>query len=113
MHRHINVFEKLAGMNPAHTFAGLDEVVAGVAGLFAAEGVGKDERFGKLTGVHEETRAVNGPWSLDTHKNSTPGGRAVVSFSLLVSGFVLAVQSVAQMFCGRSRPRGAGSFGAK
>jgi hypothetical protein len=74
MHWHINVFEQLAGMNAADAFRGLDEIVAGLAGLFASESVGKNERFGELTGLHEETRAVNGPWIVNAHKNSTLGG---------------------------------------
>jgi hypothetical protein len=60
-----------------------------------------------LTGVHEETRAVNGPWSFTVaHKKSTPRGRAV---RVAGNAFLGSTVSVAQkMFCGRSRPRGAG-----
>jgi hypothetical protein len=74
LQRHIDIFEQLARMNAADAFGGLDEVVAGLAGLFASEDVGKDERRGELTGSHNEARAVDGPCAFDVHKGFHPSG---------------------------------------
>jgi hypothetical protein len=74
--RHIDVFEEAAWMNAAKAFARLDEVIAGLSRLFAAEGIDKDERLGELTGTHHEARAVDGPLIFNTHKFFTPLGRA-------------------------------------
>jgi hypothetical protein len=63
----IDVFEKRSGGDASQAVRGLDDVVAGSAGLLAAESVGKDERFGKLTSPHQETCAVNGPLSFGIH----------------------------------------------
>jgi len=65
--RHVNVFEEGLGDDPSHAVRGLDEVVAGPAGLFAAERVGKDERFGELTSAHQKTGAIDGPWVFKIH----------------------------------------------
>jgi hypothetical protein len=65
--RDIDVFEKSLGGDPSYASGELDQVVAGLAGLFAAEGVGEDEGFGELTGSHQETGAVNGPLTFDVH----------------------------------------------
>ncbi len=51
----------MAWSDAAQTVGGFDEVVAGLAGMFTAEAVGENKRFSQLTGVHEETRAVDGP----------------------------------------------------
>jgi hypothetical protein len=91
MQRHIDVFEQVARMNAADAFGGLDEVVAGLAGLFTTEDVGEDERLGELTGSHEEARAVDGPWAFHVHNASPLGGGllAVSGCWLLVSSFSL------------------------
>jgi hypothetical protein len=65
--RDVDVFEEGLGGDPAYAVRGLDEVVAGLAGLFAAESVGKDERFGELTSAHQKTGAVDGPLAFDIH----------------------------------------------
>jgi hypothetical protein len=65
--RDVDVFEEGLGGDPAYAVRGLDEVVAGLAGLFAAESVGKDERFGELTSAHQETGAVDDPLAFDIH----------------------------------------------
>jgi hypothetical protein len=65
--RDVDVFEEGLGGDPAYAVRGLDEVVAGPAGLFAAESVGKNERFGKLTSAHQKTGAVDGPLAFDIH----------------------------------------------
>jgi hypothetical protein len=66
--RHIDVFEEGFGNYRYYAAGGLDEIVAGAAGLFATESVGKNERFGKLTSTHQETGAVNGPLAFQIHE---------------------------------------------
>jgi len=66
--RHVDVFEEDLAGDPSHAVRGLDEVIAGTAGLFATESVGKDEWFGELTSVHQEAGAVNGPLIFEIHK---------------------------------------------
>ena len=41
--RHIDIFEEGLGGDALYAAGGLDEVVAGTAGLFATESVGKNE----------------------------------------------------------------------
>jgi hypothetical protein len=65
--RHVDVFEEGLSGDPSYSGRGLDEVIAGLAGLFAAESVGKNERFGKLTSAHQETGAVDGPLAFHIH----------------------------------------------
>ena len=65
---HVDVFEYGLGGDSPYAVGGLDEVVAGTAGLFAAECVGKDERFGELTGAHQETGTVDSPMAFEIHK---------------------------------------------
>ena len=57
--RHVDVFEDGLGGDSSYAVGGFDEVVSGTAGLFAAESVGKDERFGELTSSHQETGTVD------------------------------------------------------
>ena len=65
--RHVDVFEKGLGGDALYAVAGLDQVVAGAAGLFAAESVGKNEGFGELTSVHQKTGAVDDPFAFGVH----------------------------------------------
>ena len=44
--RQVDVFKEGLSGDTSYTGKGLDEVVAGLAGLFAAESVGKNEGFG-------------------------------------------------------------------
>jgi hypothetical protein len=73
--RHVYIFKDGARSDAAKTGGRLDKVVAWEAGLFAAESVSEQERFGKLTGVHKEARAVHSPWTFNTHKFLIPRGR--------------------------------------
>ena len=43
---HVDIFEEGLSGDPSYSGRGLDEVIAGLAGLFAAESVGKNEGFG-------------------------------------------------------------------
>src|SRR5208283_3715023 len=65
--RHVDVFEEGLGGDAHYAAAGLDEVVAGKARLFAAECGGKNEWFGELTGAHQKTGAVDGPLAFRIH----------------------------------------------
>src|SRR5882762_4604074 len=65
--RHVDVFEEGLSGDPFYSGRGLDEVIAGLAGLFAAESVGKNERFGKLTSAHQKTGAIDGPLAFKIH----------------------------------------------
>ena len=65
--RHVDVFEEGLSGDPSYSGRGLDEVIAGLAGLFAAESVGKNEGFGKLTSAHQKTGAVDGPLMFHIH----------------------------------------------
>lgn len=72
MQRHINILEEMPRSDASHAIGGLHQIVPGLAGMFTAEPVGEDEGSGKLTGVHNEARAVGGPVSVDVHKSPTP-----------------------------------------
>ena len=65
--RQVDVFEEGLSCDPSYAGRGLDEIIAGLAGLFAAESVGKYERFGKLTSTHQKTSAVDGPLAFKIH----------------------------------------------
>jgi len=64
---HVDVFEDGLGSDAFYTIRGLDEVVAGAAGLFAAESVGKNEWLTELTSTHQETGAIDGPVAFKIH----------------------------------------------
>ncbi len=64
---HVDIFEEGLGGDAHYAAAGLDEVVAGKARLFAAECVGKNEWFGELTGAHQKTGAVDDPLVFGIH----------------------------------------------
>ena len=107
----IDVLEEIAWTNATKPFRGLDEVVAGLAGMLAAEGVGENEGFSNLTCTYNKACAVDGPCTFNLHKASPVGGRAAPScqdFWLLVWR-----RQAFRKFCGRSRPRGAGFLCAK
>ena len=71
---HVDVFEDSARSDAAKTQRRFDEVVTREAGVFAAESVGEKQRFGELTSMHEEARAVDGPWSFNIHNSLPLGG---------------------------------------
>jgi len=67
--RHVDVFEEDLPGDPSYAVSGLDEVIAGAAGLLAAESVGKDEWFCELTSAHQEAGAVDSPLTFEIHKH--------------------------------------------
>src|SRR5258708_32938445 len=73
-----DVFQEGLRGDPSYAGRGLDEVIAGLAGLFAAESVGKNEWVGKLTSTQQKTRAVYGPLAFKIHKCFLSSTRLVV-----------------------------------
>ncbi len=65
--RHIGVFKKCLRRDPANSVRGLDQVVARAAHVFMAEGIGKRDWLGELTGMHQKARAVHIPITLTDH----------------------------------------------
>jgi hypothetical protein len=63
----VDVFEDGLSRDAFYAVRGLDEVVAGTAGLFAAESVGENEWLGELTSTHQETGAIDGPVAFKIH----------------------------------------------
>jgi hypothetical protein len=63
----INVFKKNSADNPADAIGSFDEVVSGLAGLFAIEQICEDEGLCELTGAHEKPRAINIPAIFFSH----------------------------------------------
>jgi hypothetical protein len=57
----VDVFEESLGGDATDAVGILNQVVARTAGLFAAQRIDKDERFGELTSAHQEASAVDGP----------------------------------------------------
>ena len=51
----------------SYTVAGFDYVIAGTAGLFAAECVGKNERLLELTSAYQKAGAIDGPLVIKIH----------------------------------------------
>lgn len=75
MQRHIDVFEGHAGHDAAEAVRRLDKIVAGLAGVFAAEDVSKNQRLGELTGAHQKAGVVDGPWTFNVpHTSPLRGG---------------------------------------
>ena len=63
----INVLKKSAAGNAADAVGSFDEVVSGLARLFAIEKIGEDEGLSELTGAHEKTRAIHTPAIFFSH----------------------------------------------
>ncbi len=67
LQRHIDIFEQGLIGDALYTIRKFDEIIAGLARLFAAEGIGEDNWFGELTSTHQKTGAVDGPLTLSVH----------------------------------------------
>jgi len=59
--RYIDVFEEGLAGDAENAGRGFDEVIAGEAGMIAAEGIGEGERFGELASAHEKAGTINFP----------------------------------------------------
>ncbi|MFZ0481401.1 MAG: hypothetical protein WAL71_19835 [Terriglobales bacterium] len=65
--KHVDVFKEKATGDATDSVGSFDEVVTGLAGMFAAERIREDEGLGELAGAHEESRAINVPSTLFIH----------------------------------------------
>src|ERR1700746_2556056 len=70
----VDVFEKFPGSNAEETIEDLDQVIAGLAGLLAAESVGESQGVGKLTSADDKTRAIDIPITFQVHDRFTLWG---------------------------------------
>jgi hypothetical protein len=85
----VNVFKKGLGGDAENTVGKFDEVIPGPAGMFAAERVGEEERFGELTGADEEAGAINVPRTFCIHHFFYP--KTAFAVSLFGCVFLLSV----------------------
>ncbi len=83
----------MARSDAAQAIRRLDEVIARVAGMLAAESVSEYQGASELTGVYDETGAIGGPRSFSVHKNSSPK-EGVLQFGF--PGYECGGASVAQ-----------------
>jgi hypothetical protein len=84
---HVDIFEKDLCGNAANAVGKFDQIVADLAGMFAAERVAEAERFGELTGADEKTSAVNIPGTFCIHHLFYPK----TAFAVCCSRFGLRV----------------------
>ena len=70
---HVDVLEEFARRDAEQAIEDLDKVVAGLAAMLAAEGVGEIEWVGKLTSAHDKTGAIDGPITFQIHRISPFG----------------------------------------
>jgi hypothetical protein len=74
-HGNVDVLEDFAGRDAARTVGGENEIVAFLAGVFAADGIDEGKRRVKLLGGDEEARAISCPSTGHSfHKYSSFGG---------------------------------------
>ena len=60
-HGHVDIFKNQPGRDASGAVGGLDQIVAGLAAMFAAECVDEEERLCKLPGFDQEASAINFP----------------------------------------------------
>jgi hypothetical protein len=65
--RNVNIFEEGSASYAANTIGGFEEVVSGLSAMFTTEGIGKNERLGKLTRTHEKASAIKIPITFCMH----------------------------------------------
>jgi hypothetical protein len=65
--RNVNIFEEGSAGYAANTIGGFEEVVSGLSAMFTTEGIGKNERLGKLTRTHEKASAIKIPITFCMH----------------------------------------------
>ena len=73
-HGNVNVLEDFAGRNATRTVGGVDEIVAFLAGVFAADGVDEGERRVKLPGGDQEAGAIGFPFTGHMFHKAHPSG---------------------------------------
>jgi hypothetical protein len=98
-HGHVNVFKNQPRRDAARTVGGLDQIVAGLAAMFATERVDKEERLGELSSFDQETGAIDFPCCRSfSHVHLPFGGREnEKAFSLCDCRFSTALSSSASM----------------
>jgi hypothetical protein len=85
---HVDIFEESLRSDSRYTVAGFDKIVAGSSGLLAAESVGKNELFSKLTSAHQKPGAINSPLAFKIHSAfSHPCAGPMFRLPMLVDGF--------------------------
>ena len=62
-HRHVDIFKNQAGSDALAAVGGLDQIVTGLAVMFAPECIDEDERFSELASFDQEAGAINFPCS--------------------------------------------------
>lgn len=60
-HGDVHVFENQAWCDAPAAVGGLDQVVSGLTSVFPPECIDEEQGFGKLTGLDQETRAIDFP----------------------------------------------------
>lgn len=67
---YVDILEERPGSDTSNPPGGLNQIVSGLAGLFSAQGVDKEQRFGELTSMHKKTGAIDGPLAFKIHNAS-------------------------------------------
>ena len=75
-HGNVNVFKNQPRRDATRTVGGLDQIIAGLAAMFPAERVDKEERLGELSSFDQKTRAIDFPCCRSfSHVHLPFGGR--------------------------------------
>lgn len=74
IHGDIDVFKNLAGSDALEAVGGLDEVVAFLSGVFAAQGIGEAKGCIELNGLNKEPGAVRFPIANETAHDTFHSG---------------------------------------
>ena len=98
-HGHINVFKNQPRGDAARTVGGFEQIIAGLAAMFPAERVDKEERLGELSSFDQKTRAIDFPCCRSfSHVHLPFGGREnEKAISLCDCQFSTALSSSASM----------------
>ncbi len=82
-HGHVDVFENLPGRDAAGSVGRQNQVVAGLAGVFATEAIDKREGLIQLTGANQEASAIGCPFTKHSFHRIVilRGRRMVASFN--------------------------------
>ena len=88
-HSHVNVFKNQSRGDAARTVGGLDQIIAGLAAMFPAERVDKEERLGELSSFDQKTRAIDFPCCRSFSHVHLPfgGGRMKRRFRIATADF--------------------------
>jgi hypothetical protein len=91
---HVDIFEESLRSDSRYTVAGFDKIVAGSAGLLAAESVGENKWFSKLTSAHQKTGAIDSPLAFKIHSAfSHPCAGPMFRLPMLVAVFQIIEQA--------------------